>query len=153
MNSRWIVRFAAIAVFVALTLCLATSSLADLSGDGQPTLSTGQPEVQSFGPPPRLQFDANRRGDDIVRTMLTDRAMGQRDGSPSLPPGQGGMIPGRPLDRPVGGNPDPGTPPGRPDNRPPAHSNAGGNDGGDDEGEEAERDGDGKGKGKGKDKD
>ena len=151
MNSRWIIRFAAVAGFVALTLCLATSSLADLSGEGQPTLSSGQPEVQSFGPPPRLKFEANRRGEDIVRTLLTDRAMGQRDGSPSLPPGQGGVVPGQPRDRPIGGNSDPGTPPGQPDNRPPAHSNAGGNNGGDEEDGEADRDGDDKDKDKDKD--
>ena len=129
MNSRWITRIAAVAGFVALTLCLTSSSRADVSADGRPTLSSGQPEVQSFGPPPRTQFRANRRGEDIVLTMLTDRAMGQRAGSPFKPPG-------RPNGRPVGGNPDPGRPPGQPDDRPPGHSNAGGNDGGDDEDDE-----------------
>ncbi len=129
MSSRWIIRIVAVAGFVALTMCLTSSSLADLSGDGRPQLSSGQPEVQSFGPPVRTQFRANRRGDDIVRTLLTDRAVGQLAGSPFMPPG-------RPNGRPIGGNPDPGTPPGQPDDRPPGHSNAGGNDGGDDEDDE-----------------
>jgi hypothetical protein len=43
-------------------------------------------------------------------------------GSPFEPPGHGGVIPGRPDDRPVGGNPNPGTPPGKPGDRPPAHA-------------------------------
>ena len=137
MSSRWIIRIAAVAGFVALTLCLTSSFLADLpKEDGLPALSSGEPEVQSFGAPVRTQFRANRRGDDIVRTLLTDRAMGQLAGSPFLPPGQGGTIPARPGGRPIGGNPDPGTPPGQPDGRPPGHSNAGGNGGGDDEDDE-----------------
>ena len=85
MSCRWISRFAAVAGFVAVALCLTSLSLAG-SDDG-PTKSSTSPDVQSFGPVPEVQFGETRRGDDIIRTLLTDRAMGQEVGSPFTPPG------------------------------------------------------------------
>jgi len=109
-RSSSFLRVAAVAGLVALVAGLIPSFASGSGSDeSSPTLlNTGSAKTERF------------RAVQIVSGMLADR---EATGSPFLPPGHGGVIPGRPEGRPVGGNPNPGTPVGQPDDRPPAHAN------------------------------
>jgi len=114
-RSTWFLRGAAVAGLVALAAGLTPARASENPSESG---STG------FASPTLLNSGSTRterfRSAEIISGMLAQR---EATGSPFLPPGQGGVIPGRPHGRPVGGNPDPGTPPGKPEDRPPDFAN------------------------------
>jgi hypothetical protein len=85
--------------------------------------------------PETVNLPANPKKSEsgFLRSMVEDLLQGlsadnESFASPSLPPGQGGEIPGKPDDRPPTPPGQGGTPPGQPSDRPPGHSHSGGNE-------------------------